>query len=104
MFLSLSPDYIPGFYLIVERMSADHFDLLVNSRNRNLLLPPTPPSPPITDLNGPSMVEKVEGGHKCRKKLPRRRDGRMRPVAGAAEMGQFSGLEAVIILFDSFPL
>jgi len=51
------------------------------------MLPPTPPSPPITDLNGPSMVEKVEGGHTCRKKLPRRRDGRMRPVAGAAEMG-----------------
>jgi hypothetical protein len=53
----------------------------------SMLLPPTPPSPPITDLNGPSMVEKVEGGHKCRKKLPRRGDGRMRPVAGAAEMG-----------------
>ena len=51
------------------------------------LLPPTPPSSPITDLNGPSMVEKVEGGHTCRKKMPRRRDGRMRPVAGAAEMG-----------------
>jgi len=33
------------------------------------------------------MVEKVEGGHTGRKKLPRRRDGRMRPVAGAAEMG-----------------
>ena len=51
------------------------------------MLPPNPPSSPITDLNGPSMVEKVEGGHTCRKKLPRRRDGRMRPVAGAAEMG-----------------
>jgi len=59
------------------------------------MLPPTPPSPPITDLNGPSVVEKVEGGHTCRKKLPRRRDGRMRPVAGAAEMGEVGRFRGV---------
>ena len=68
------------------------------------MLPPTPPSPPITDLNGPSRVEKVEGGHKCRKKLPRRGDGRMRPVAGAAEMGAVGRFRGVVILCDSFLL
>jgi hypothetical protein len=50
------------------------------------------------------MVEKVEGGHKCRKKLrgDETEEGVLLPEQ--QRWGQFGGLEAVLILFDSFLL